>query len=554
MSWGIELWDQFDNISAHTQKGIDFCERLLHFSKERCAIEAEYATKLKRMAKSYQPKVEKGDKKNKDEEFTCYKGFYGMLKEIHDLAGQHEVICENLTNNIIRDLQTVIQETKQERKRLLADASKQQLALQNQMSQLDRAKQKYVKAFRDAEKAQDLYKKAEMDDKLSRSEVEKQKQTMNTRIQTSDDCKAEYALEVQRTKDVQNNHYTTAMPQIFTLLQEMDEKRVTKVQSSITFSADVERQVMPIIMKCIDGMTASASSIDCSVDSRIVVDRYKTGFYPPNDIPFEDLSAQGGGQSFNGGSRVDGAVRSGSGTVSSKSAGKRPGIGGIFGQKKTEEPREDYGHLPPNQQRKQLNLKLEGLRGNLAKETSERDALVKMKDVYQQNTSLGNPATVEKQLEENGLKLDRLHQEIHKFETYLNDMERGGNGLGVQDSTPTPSPYPERHTMQQSSATVHTNASMSAGVTVRNVERTTAAGPADHNFQAQDSFEDEFGEHVGTCVALYTYEATSDTALSMVAGEQFDIIERDQGDGWTHVRRTNGETGFIPTSYIEIND
>lgn len=42
-----------------------------------------------------------------------------------------------------------------------------------------------------------------------------------------------------------------------------------------------------------------------------------------------------------------------------------------------------------------------------------------MKDVYQQNTSLGNPATVEKQLEENGLKLDRLHQEIHKFEVWV---------------------------------------------------------------------------------------------------------------------------------------
>jgi len=41
------LQDQFDNVVAHTQKGTEFCERLLHFVKEKCAIETEYATKLK---------------------------------------------------------------------------------------------------------------------------------------------------------------------------------------------------------------------------------------------------------------------------------------------------------------------------------------------------------------------------------------------------------------------------------------------------------------------------------------------------------------------------
>jgi len=37
-----------------------------------------------------------------------------------------------------------------------------------------------------------------------------------------------------------------------------------------------------------------------------------------------------------------------------------------------EEPREDFGHLPPTQQRKQLSLKLETLQASLNKETSQR--------------------------------------------------------------------------------------------------------------------------------------------------------------------------------------
>jgi len=36
--------------------------------------------------------------------------------------------------------------------------------------------------------------------------------------------------------------------------------------------------------------------------------------------------------------------------------------------------------------------------------------------------------------------------------------------------------------------------------------------------------------------------------------EQLLVIELDQGDGWTRVRRQNSlEEGFVPTSYIRIS-
>lgn len=41
------LQDQWDNIGIHTQKGIDFCERYVHFLKEKSAVELDYASKLK---------------------------------------------------------------------------------------------------------------------------------------------------------------------------------------------------------------------------------------------------------------------------------------------------------------------------------------------------------------------------------------------------------------------------------------------------------------------------------------------------------------------------
>jgi len=45
--------------------------------------------------------------------------------------------------------------------------------------------------------------------------------------------------------------------------------------------------------------------------------------------------------------------------------------------------------------------------------------------------------------------------------------------------------------------------------------------------------------------------APSEGSIPMNSGEEFYVIETDQGDGWTRVRRrANSEEGFVPTTYI----
>uniref|UniRef100_A0A182MA42 SH3 domain-containing protein n=2 Tax=Myzomyia TaxID=59140 RepID=A0A182MA42_9DIPT len=59
---------------------------------------------------------------------------------------------------------------------------------------------------------------------------------------------------------------------------------------------------------------------------------------------------------------------------------------------------------------------------------------------------------------------------------------------------------------------------------------------------------------LGTCRALYPFDATSEGSIPMSEGEELQVIEVDQGDGWTRVRRFSSkgwEEGFVPTSYIE---
>jgi len=59
---------------------------------------------------------------------------------------------------------------------------------------------------------------------------------------------------------------------------------------------------------------------------------------------------------------------------------------------------------------------------------SYRDALLKMQDVYRQNVALGDPTSLDPQLEENAQKLDQLQKEVTKYQVraviifYLHNM------------------------------------------------------------------------------------------------------------------------------------
>ena len=54
---------------------------------------------------------------------------------------------------------------------------------------------------------------------------------------------------------------------------------------------------------------------------------------------------------------------------------------------------------------------------------------------------------------------------------------------------------------------------------------------------------------------FYYFAATSEGSIPMAENEELHVIELDQGDGWTRVRRITSsnvvEEGFVPTSYIE---
>ncbi|KAK3566168.1 hypothetical protein QTP86_028436 [Hemibagrus guttatus] len=287
-SWGTELWDQFDNLEKHTQWGIEFVERYTKFVKERSEIELSYAKQIRNLSKKYQPK--KNSREEDEYKYTSCRAFLMTLNELNDYAGQHEVIAENLSTQIISELVRYIQELKAERKAHFHDGRRAQQHIENSWKQLESSKRRFERDCKEADRAQHYFDKMDADINVTKADVEKAKQQAQIRHQIADDSKNEYLSYLQKFNKDQHEHYYTLIPHIFQRIQEMEERRIERIGESMRCYAEVERKVLPIVNKCLDGMTKAAESIEPKMDTKQVVETYKSGFEPPGDVEFEDYS------------------------------------------------------------------------------------------------------------------------------------------------------------------------------------------------------------------------------------------------------------------------
>ncbi|XP_051233956.1 formin-binding protein 1-like isoform X3 [Dicentrarchus labrax] len=552
MSWGTELWDQFDNLDKHTQWGIDFLERYAKFVKERLDIEQNYAKLLRNLVKKYCPK------RSKDEEprFTSCLSFYSILNELNDFAGQREVVAEEMSQKVYGELMRYSQDLKSERKHHLQEGRKAQQYLDHCWKQMDNSKRKFERECKEAEKSQINYDRLDNDINATKSEVEKAKSQFYLRTHMADESKNEYAAQLQNFNAEQWKHFNNAIPHIFKNLQDMDERRTVKLGETYRSFAEAERRVIPIVSKCLEGMVSAAKAVDERRDSAIVVESFKSGFEPPGDFPFEDFSQN--------------LSRTGSdGTISNTPKGERDSAPGprsdpkhpmsrtknklwLFGKKPKAPSLEDFSHLPPEQRRKRLQQRIDELSKELQKEMDQRDALNKMKDVYEKNPQMGDPISLQPKISETICNMEKLRSEIHKNETWLSEVEGKQSSRGDRrhsadnhHHTPQGRESPEGSYTDDTSQEHHTPH--------------RRAGPPQPGKPTPDphEFDDEFDDDdplpvIGHCKALYSFDGQNEGTLVMAEDEVLYIIEEDKGDGWTRARKQSGEEGYVPTSYVEI--
>ncbi|XP_028255774.1 thyroid hormone receptor interactor 10b isoform X2 [Parambassis ranga] len=503
MDWGTDLWDQYDVIDKHTQSGLDLVERYIKFVKERTEIEQNYAKQLRNLTKKY---TKRGSKDEQDCKFSNHASFQEILNELNDYAGQRELIAENMMTGICVDLTKYLQDIKQERKTHLSEAKKAQQTLESSFKHLESIKKRFAKEWAEAEKATQQAEKTENDLNATKLDVEKAKLHAHSRVHTAEESRNDYAAQLQKYNKEQNGFYYSEILQIFNNLQDMDERRIRRLAQGYCQFSDIEKKVLPIISKCLEGIYAAGGKIDEKQDSILFIEQNKSGFDRPGDVEFEDY--------------IQGIKPATS--DSSLNPPKARGKLWPFSKKNKLPAAEDFSHLPPEQRKKRLQGKIDEITKDLHKAQDQSDALEKMKGVYEQNPQMGDPSSLEPQITETTNNIGRLRAELCKYETWLSEAVGGEESL--------------------SPVTINNNSQNSA----------VTADPSQNIYTEFDDDFDDIEAPVGQCTALYTFEGNSEGTISITEGELLSIMEADKGDGWMRVLRANGEEGYIPSAYVKF--
>jgi len=271
-------------------------------------------------------------------------------------------------------------------------------------------------------------------------------------------------------------------------------------------------------------MKNHCQEINSDNDCQMVVDRFKSDVSQPTDYTFVDMSNE----------------------VSQSNRTSRADI---------------TTSMDPTAYSKKLQEAIADLQKRIKIKTGEREGAIRMRNVYSSNSALGNPKTIQSQI-------DMLTDEINKMESDLNNYQASlqANQTNGRMSIPTFSPPSENNnksnflftTLRKSSmGTPEPSKSPKSKPTFspfkkQNITKTYTVNPSP---SPDDSFDLEFDSEptkiLGSCKAIYDFTGSNEDTVSMKAGEQFFVLEHDSGDGWTKVRsKTDSKEGFVPTTYL----
>uniref|UniRef100_A0A673AIU6 Formin binding protein 1a n=1 Tax=Sphaeramia orbicularis TaxID=375764 RepID=A0A673AIU6_9TELE len=561
-------------------------ERYTKFVKERADIELSYAKQIRNLSKKYHPKRSRED----ESRYTWCLAFAATLHQLSELAVQREELAENLNTHIVSELTRYTQELKSERKSHFHDGRRAQQHIESSWKQLESSKRRFERDCKEAERAQHTSDRMDLDNK---TEGEKARQTAQQKQQAAEESRKDYVTSLNQFNQDQHQHYRTLVPVIYQRIQDMEERRIERVAEAMRSSAEAERKVLPVVSRCLDAMMDAAESIQPRMDTRQVVEVYKSGFDPPGDVEFEDYSAtmrRSISESSYLDDRTEGRRHSrklwpfirknklltllSSPRQPPPPPPTSPSPGGVSDSPQSPPPasREpitqrlndlmtsgsrtrkqclrslkrggsspaDCSHLPPEQRRKKLQNRISNINQEIQREREQRDALLKMREVYERSPQMGDADSLEPRLEEVKQSLQRLEEELRRHQVWLSDTDsrlsdlsgRRQSGGCVLDSCVCLCVSPDGSYTEDHSAEL--------------------------TFKSRSSeFDDDFDDEeplpsIGTCKSLYPFQGQNEGTLSMVEGELLSVVEEDKGDGWTRVRRNLEEEGYVPTSYIKV--
>ncbi|CAB3400810.1 unnamed protein product [Caenorhabditis bovis] len=558
-TYGVVYKDQQSSLNDYTGKGIELLDKIATYAKERAAIEFEYSKKLKELSKKSMIKM-----KHENElwnSVSYVKGYHDVIMGIVPIATQHELIGESLKSNVVAFATTKIAEYRQAKKQLETDNRNMTNHLNSVIGEMVKAQKEYGKSFKETEAALLKYAKAEKNMEISRLELEKTKNNYQLKCKMLEESKQTYATMTMKANEEQDEHFDRKLPQLLDHYKTLHTNRVLDTIEALNKCVESEAAVNSVIASCHQDMRRDIAKVDPARDANLVVENMKSGHPRPRSFTFEDLghpeSFLAGGGSLDS---IDATLKKG--TLLNRKDGK--GVARkqsmhqkFFGGSDKKNDSGDYGTLPPQQRARKLASKINELEKERDRAVQSREGVTKMQAAYRENPKLGNPSDCDPQLMQYTREIDALSNQIQKFRLILDDVNSLLGNTGSVGGSDTP-PSVRSVSSASSGVTSRANTIHDTNRTNRRLSFTGSGGSEEPVVNGNGNGKDELYEEcsipvLGKAVAQFNFDGAQEGTIRIDAGEELLLIEKDEGDGWTRVRKTdNSMDGFVPSSYLKV--
>lgn len=518
LSIGNELKDSYKTTEKWVSNGIAWLSDIDDFYKERATIEREYATKLRELTKRhFDKKAKMSSHLSVGESPTITPGslesasvvlWNEVLTQTENIASQKDRFALDLSSSIsgnLAKLQAKLERLVRHMGLIFEFLETEKKATEDEVA---KAKKQYDALCQNMETARQ---------KNEKSGSEKHQQKARGKEQEMNIGKNAYLIKLAVANRMKDKYYFQDLPELADYLQDVNETRVAILNKLIKNAGIIERNSIDKVKELLFEVDATANQNDPRLDSAMFVKHNATSWVEPPDFTFVPCDFWHDDE-----------------------------------QLVTTEP--ELTDL-----KRRLNTSLNGYA--TAKEAT-LSAKQKLEEAAERRKASDDKTTLkfDAMLDDSLTLLQRFMKEDAVRVRNEVEIELIQNFAGDQDLSyvETKREKKSRFGLFKSKKTddtgsIHTVTSNPASELSAITGNSGTTGTLGGIFSLRRSETTSSSSAANTKV-LYAYEAQGDDEVSLTAGDLVEVVEADDGSGWTLVRTQTGQTGMAPTSYLEITE
>ncbi|KAK2802211.1 hypothetical protein FQN51_004893 [Onygenales sp. PD_10] len=289
--FGAELRDAFKPVNAWVSNGIGWLDEIQQFYRERSVIEKEYASKLTALCRKYhERKAKKSSGLSVGDTPTLTPGslesaslttWTTQLSTIEAEAADRDRFGSDLVYQIAEPLKLAATRFEELRKNHVEYAGRLEKERDATYSDLKKVKGKYDGACQEVENRR---KKTEssFDHSKQKAQVAYQQQILEM-----NNVKNTYLISINVTNKLKEKYYYEYVPELLDGLQDLNETRVSKLNSIWTLAAQLEKSTLTKCEEHVSHLISEIPRNEPRLDSMMFSRHNMSNWQDPADMQFE---------------------------------------------------------------------------------------------------------------------------------------------------------------------------------------------------------------------------------------------------------------------------